>query len=127
MACRDGTPGLISDTEFLAQQALLGEAFADLVDVEAKVYSGLHRIVLLTDANVEAALLPGYTSTFDTVDHNKTASLLRRAVQALELHITSTTGQTLNDWLFTNGLKVGQDFATLSGILGQTINPANIA
>lgn len=127
MACRDGVNGLITNPQFLEQQLLLGEAYADLIDVEAKVYSGLHLIVLFTDADVEVALLQPYASTLDKVNPNKTANLLRQALEALENHITNTTGQTFNDYLFTNGLKVSQDFAALSGVLGHTINPLNVA
>ena len=127
MACRDGTPGILSDTELLQHQALLGSGFAHLVQVELLVQSGLHLIVLSTDADVEVALIGAYANNLQTVDRSRTANLLRQATEALERHITDRSGQTFNDYLFTRGLKVGHDFATLSGLLGHAISPLNIS
>lgn len=127
MACRDAIPGIISDVELDQQQALLGSGYAHLVQVESLVYSGLHLIVLSTDPEVEIALLSPYVRTLDTVDHLKTSNLLRQATEALERHITDRSGQTFNDYLFTHGLKVGQNFAALSAALGHIISPINIA
>lgn len=127
MACRSSIPGLITDAEFLQEQALLGSGYAAFVNVEAYVQSGLHIIVLSTDPAVEVALLDPFVQNLNTVAHLKTATLLRQATDALERHITDTTGQTFNDYLFTHGLKVSQDFAALSAALGQSISPLNIA
>lgn len=127
MACRDAIPGILSDAEFLQQQALLGSGYAHLVQVETLVFSGLHLVVLSTDPEVEVALLGPYVSNLDTVDHLKTASLLRQATEALERHITDRSGQTFNDYLYTHGIKVSQDFASLSAALGHAISPLNIA
>ena len=127
MACLDGTPGVISDADFLQQQALLGSGFAHLVRVESSVYSGLHLIVLMTDPTVEAGLLQPYANNLNTVSTTRTAYLLREATTALEDYIQSTCQQTFNDYLLTHGLKVSQDFATLSGKLGRPIDPGNVA
>jgi len=127
MACRSAIPGILTDAEFLQQQALLGSGYAYLVQVEALVYSGLHLVVLSTDPEVEVALLQPYVSNLDTVDHLKTATLLRQATEALERHITDISGQTFNDYLYTHGIKVSQDFASLSAALGHAISPLNIA
>lgn len=127
MACRDGTPGILSDAELLQHQALLGSGYAYLVGVETVLASGLHLIVLSTDPDVEVALLQPYAQNLDAADPNKTAALLRQATEALENHITDRSGQTFNDYLFTHSLKVSQDFAALSAALGHTISPLNIA
>lgn len=127
MGCRDGTPGILSDAELLQQQDLLGQSYAHLVQVERLVQSGLHLIVLSTDADVEVVLLEPYAKNLEIVNPTRTANLLRLATVALERHIEDRTGQTFNDYLFTHGLQVSQDFADLSAILGTTINPVNIA
>ncbi len=127
MACRDGSFGILSDEELLQQQALLGSGYAYLIQVETLVYSGLHLIVLSSDPEVEVALLQPYAANLEEVDPNKTANLLRRATEALERHITDTSGLTFDDYLFTHGLKVSQDFASLSAALGRTISPLNVA
>lgn len=127
MACRDAIPGILTHAEFLQQQALLGSGYAHLVQVETLIFTGLHLIVLSTDPEVEVALLQPYVSNLDTVDHLKTANLLRQATEALERHITDRSGQTFNDYLYTHGIKVSQDFASLSGVLGHAISPLNIA
>lgn len=127
MGCRDAIPGLITDAEFLQEQALLGSGYSYLVGVESVVQSGLHIIVLSTDPEVEVALLSPFVENLDTVNHLKTATLLRQATEALERHITDRTGQTFDDYLYTHGLKVSQDFASLSAALGHVISPLNVA
>lgn len=126
MACRDAIPGIISDADLLTQQGLLGSGYAYLVQVEALVFSGLHVVVLGTDPEVEVALLQPYVKNLDTVDHLKTATLLRQATEALETHVTDRSGQTFNDYLYTHGLKVSADFASLSAALGHAISPLNV-
>jgi hypothetical protein len=127
MICRSAVPGILSDAELLEHQALLGSGYAHLVQVEALVYSGLHLVVLSTDVQVELDLLGPYNRTYNTVNPAKTAGLLREATVALEQHIESRSGQTFNDYLYVRGLKVGRDFASLSAIVAETINPLNIA
>lgn len=126
MACRDAVPGILSDSEFLLQQGLLGSGYAHLVQVESLVYSGLHLVVLSEDPEVEVALLLPYSRNLDTVAHLKTANLLRQATEALERHITDRSGQTFNDYLYAHGLKVSQNFAALSAALGHIISPLNV-
>ena len=127
MNCRDGSPGIITHVEFLQQQALLGSGYAALVQLESYVHSGFHLIILSTIPEVEVALLQPYAENLDTVNPSRTSNLLRRAMLALERHITDRSGQSFNDYLYTHGLKVSQDFAALSGRLGTTISPLNIA
>lgn len=127
MACRNAIPGIISDADFLEQQLLLGSGYAHLVQVEVLVQSGLHLIVLQTDPEVEVALLSPYVANLNTVQHLKTANLLRQATEALERHVTDRSGQTFDDYLFTHGLKVSEDFAALSAALGHVVNPLNVA
>jgi len=127
MACRSAIPGIISDAELLQQTGLLGSGYSHLVQVETLVFSGLHLVVLSTDPEVEVALLQPYVKNLDTVDHLKTATLLRQATDALERHVTDRSGQTFNDYLYTHGLKVSADFASLSAALGSPISPLNVA
>jgi hypothetical protein len=117
---------MLSDLEFLGHQGLLGSGYALLVAVEPLVQSGFQLVVLSSDIETELAMLGGYDRNLPKVAPARTANLLRDATEALERHVTDSSGQTLNDYLFTRGLKVSQDFADLSGALGQAINPLNI-
>jgi len=127
MACLDGTPGIISDADFLQQQALLGSGFSYLIAVDSLMYAALHSVVLMTDPTVEAALLQPYARNLETVSTTRTASLLREATTTLEDYVESSCQQSLDDYLLTHGLKVCQDFASLSGKLGRPIDPRNVA
>jgi hypothetical protein len=127
MACRDGTPGILSDAELLQQQSLLGSAYASLVVAEQYVESGLHLIVLSSDADVEAALLQPYVRSLEAIDPLRTSETLRSAVEALEQHIVNMSDLSFNDYLLTRGLQVSEDFATLSETLGHPIDAGNIA
>lgn len=118
--------GTLSDTEFLQHQAFLGSGFAGLALAQTMVESGLALVVASTDIGVEVDMLNPYAINAETVNVDATANLLALAARALEGHITGTTGQTFNDYLFVRGLKVSQNFADLSAILGATIAPANI-
>jgi len=117
---------MLSPSELMDQQALLGSGYAAFVQVEALVESGLRLIVMATDTDAEVALLTPYSDNLNTADSYRTAWILQEATLALERHITDRSGQTFNDYLFTRSLKVTQDFATLSMILGATIDPKNI-
>ena len=117
---------MLSPSDLISQQALLGSGYAFLVRVEEQVESGFRLVVASTDTEAELALLNPYATNMDTVDPQRTAGLLRQATMALETHITDRSGQTFNDYLFTRGLKVTRDFATLSGILGTPIDPENV-
>ena len=125
--CRDVVAGILTDAELLQQQALLGQGYANLVGVESLIYSGLHLIVLSTDDIVETNLISAYNSNLETVDHVGTAGLMRQATEALERHIENNSGMSFNDYLAVHSLKVSQDFADLSEILGHPIDPANVA
>lgn len=118
--------GILSDDDFLQHQAYLGSGFASLRVVESVVESGLALVVASTDVQVEVDLLDRYVANLTRVDVDATAELLSLATLALETHITERSGQTFNDYLFTNGLKVSQDFADLSLRLGAPINDQNI-
>ena len=118
---------ILSEAEFLHHQALLGSGYMHLVEVETLLESGFRLIVVSSDSEVELALLNPYARNLDKVSPTRTANLLREAATALERHVTDSSGQTLNDYLYTNGIKVGQDYADLSAALGRTINPLNIA
>ena len=119
--------GIISNSNFMAQQALLGSGYAYLEMVEPLVYSGLNLVVLSNDVDVVLALLNPYQTSDTNADPLRTASVLRDAITALERHITDQSGQTFNDWLYTQGLKVAQSFADLSAAVGTPIVPQNIA
>lgn len=119
--------GLISDSDFLRQQAYLGSGYAALESVHSYVQSGLYLVTASSDVDVEIDMIGGYTEDFNNTEEINTASsLLRKATEALERHITTRTGQTFNDYLYLRGLKVTPQFAELSAIVGQEINPINI-
>jgi hypothetical protein len=118
--------GLISDQDFLLQQAFLGSGFAGLVQAHSVLESGLALVVSSTDIDVEVAMLDPYVRNVASMNPDATAGQLRVATEALERHVTNQTGQTLNDYLFTHGLKVSRDFASLSEALGAPINEVNI-
>lgn len=117
---------IISDSEFLTQQALLGSGYAHLTEIEILLETGFKRIVLSEDVDVEKGLLTPYYRNMDEIDPSRTSNLLRIATEALERHITSMSGQTFNDYLYVRGLKVSRSFASLSAKLGYIINPLNI-
>jgi hypothetical protein len=118
--------GRISNEEFHRHQAYLGSGYAALVEVESVVGSGLALVVASEDIQVELDMLDAYNENYGQVQLQATSSLLRIATLALENHITERTGQTFNDFLYLNGLKVNQDFADLSELLGVPIDPLNI-
>jgi len=117
---------ILTDSEFLQHQAFLGSGFASLRTVQSVVESGLALVVSSMDVLVELDMLDAYVVNAASVETDVTAALLREATLALETHITERSGQTFNDYLFTNGLKVNQDFADLSNALGAPIAPENI-
>lgn len=117
---------LIPDSEFLAHQAYLGYGYSSLVRLNLCVQSGLNLIVDSEDIEVEGDMLYPYNQNNINVNANSTYDMLRLATEALQRHVTSRTGQTFNDYLFIRGLKVTQDFATLSELMGVTVNPINI-
>lgn len=117
---------ILPNDQFLLQQGLLGSGYASLVQVQSYLQSGVNLVVASHDADVELDLLSPYVQNAESMDITASAAYLRVATLALERHITDESGQTFNDYLFVNGLKVGQNFASLSGLLGVTINPVNI-
>lgn len=117
---------LMPDSEFLAHQAFLGYGYAGLVRVQESIQSGLNLVVDSTDIDVELDMLTFYSRNLANVNVAATVSLLRLATETLQRHVTSRTGQTFNDYLFYRGLKVSQEFADLSGLLGTSISPGNV-
>ena len=120
---------IISNEDFLQEQAWLGSGYSYLVQISNLMYSGLHLVVDTQDIDVEVDLLGPFNTNLNAVNPGSTYNLLRTATQALERHITSRSGQTFNDWLYTQEppLQVSPDFATLSGLTGTPIAPQNIA
>lgn len=119
--------GLITDSDFIRQQAYLGSGYAALESLHSYVQSGLEVVVSSEDVDVEVDMIGGYTEDFNNTEEIGTASsLLRRATEALQRHVTTRTGQTFNDYLYLRGLKVTPQFAELSAIVGQVVNPVNI-
>lgn len=118
--------GILSDAEFLQHQQFLGDAFADVRAARDLVQSGLALVVASTDIQVEIDLLEPYRINLDSMEDDASSQLLGLAARALNAHIVEVSGQTLNDYLFTNGLKVTQEYADLSGLLGAPIDPTNI-
>src|SRR4051812_7940651 len=113
--------GILSDSELLQHQALLGSGYAYLVQVDLLVESGFRLVVASSDVEVELNMLAPYARNMDRVVPDRTSNLLREATEALEQHITDRSGQTFNDYLYTHGLKVSQNFADLSAALGRPI------
>lgn len=119
-------PNSISCDEFLVHQGLLGSGYSYLIQVESFVQSGFDLIVASRNTEVELANLLPYQRSLTAVDPRRTSSLLRDATLALERHISDKSGQSLDDYLFTRGLKVTRSFAELSSRLGVPINALNI-
>lgn len=117
---------LMPDSEFLAHQAFLGYGYAGLVRVQESIQSGLNLVVDSSDIDVELDALTFYNRNLANVNVSSTVSLLRLATEALQRHVTTRSGQTFNDYLFFRGLKVTQDFADLSDLLGAPISPTNV-
>lgn len=117
---------MLSTTEFLDQQEVLGNAYAGLVTVETMLESGLTMVAAVDDVPATLDLIEPYSSTFQEQMAATQAGRLRTATLALIGHVETRTGQPINGWLYTNGLKVSQNFASLSGVLGVEINVLNI-
>ena len=118
---------LISDTDFLRMQALLGQGYDGLALAEVTLQSGFSIVVASADVDVELDLLYPFEQNMDAMVTQSSSNYLRVATLALEQHTQNETGQNFNDYLYTRSLKVTPSFALLSGYLGVTINPLNIA
>jgi hypothetical protein len=118
--------GVLADDEFLAHQGLLGSGFAAIKLAGTYVESGFQLVVDSSDVEVELDLLDAYFVNVQSLEEESAASLLGLATRALHRHVRSRTQQAFNDFLFTRGLKVTQDFADLSALNGVPIRPENI-
>lgn len=119
-------PGSLTCDEFMAQQETLGSSYDHLVELESEFQIVFDAIVASSNVEVELALLKPYEKVLLALAPERTASLLRDAVIALEKHIETKSSQSINDWLYTRELKVTQSFATLSALVATTINEDNI-
>jgi hypothetical protein len=117
---------MLSTTDFLTQQSTLGEAYAGLVQVQDQMESALTELALVTDVEATIDLTTPYSQNLDAVQVSSQVGRLQTATLALIGHVQNRSGQSINDWLFTNNLKVTQNFADLCGALGTTINALNI-
>jgi len=117
---------MISPSEFLQQQDLLGSGFVSLVATSGLMQTGLAIVVAYSDVTAEVDMLNPYAVNATSMEPEASASLLRSATVALENHVTGRSRLSLNDYLVYNGLKVSQGFASLSGYLGNPIDPGNI-
>jgi hypothetical protein len=118
--------GVLSNENFMQQQAYLGSGYASLVRIQNCLLSGVNLIVADTDIDVEVELLSPYNQNYERTSPELTSGLLAGSVNALEQHIQRQTGQEINDYLYVRGLKVCSDFADLSAALGKAIKPINI-
>ena len=119
-------PNSLSCDEFMTHQGLLGSGYSYLVRLNATVQSGFNLIVASTNAEVELGLLLPYSRSLSITEAERTSNLLRDATLALESHISSKSGQSMNDYLYTRGLKVTRSFADLAANLGTPINALNV-
>ena len=117
---------ILSNPDLIYHTSLLGSGYQSLSFVEDLMYSGLQKVVDSVDVTVEHDLLIAYYINFNSVNVNATSNILRTATLALEKHITTESGQSFNDYLFTNSVKVNQDFASLSSGFGVIIQTKNI-
>jgi hypothetical protein len=117
---------MLSTSEFLSQQFVLGESYAGYVQVQEMMESGLTLVASSDDVEASIDLTEPYSSNLDEVGATTQAGRLATATLALIRHIETRTGQSFNNWLYTNGLKVTRSFADLSEALGVTVNALNI-
>jgi hypothetical protein len=117
---------MLSTSEFMDQQYVLGNSYAGLVQVQEMMESGLTLVAVSDDVEATIDLTEPYAANAVEVEAGAQAGRLSVATLALIRHIETRTGQSLNNWLYTNGLKVTQSFADLSDALGVTINALNI-
>lgn len=118
--------GIITDDEFLRIQGYLGSGYQNLVLCQVWTQSGLNVVVASQSIDVEVDMLQPFAGNVQTLEPSLTANMLRDSTLALEDHIQRKSGQTFNDWLKTNGLKVTEAFSELSGYLGRPIESGNI-
>jgi hypothetical protein len=118
---------VMSNQEFLLQQGFLGSGFQALRQLNIYVQSGLNLVVFSQDVDVETDLITPYAENYNNTNTDWTGpNLLTLATVALERHISQRTGQTLNDYLYTRGLKVSPQFAELSALVGYVVDASNI-
>jgi len=97
-----------------------------LVEVHSEIFAGLALVAASNDVDVSLDLLNPYAANETATTQTSTFTLIRTATNAVIGHIAHESGQTFNDYLFTNGLKVTQDFATLAGLCGTPVNNLNV-
>jgi hypothetical protein len=117
---------MLSAAEIVQHQALLGEAYYRLTEISDLVESGLTLVAASDDVGVSLDLVQPFALNYDGVDTGRTANLLRDAALALQGHIERRSGQSMNDYLYSQGIKVTQNFADLCQHLGVTISVVNI-
>jgi hypothetical protein len=118
--------GLLTNEEFIELQGLLGSGWDGLVLLQSSLESGLEVVALSTNAVVETDMLDAFASNAADVNVNLTKDLMAEATLSLINHVETRSAQSLNDYLFTRGIKVTASFAALSSALGFPIFSVNI-
>lgn len=119
-------PGLLTNERFLALQGLLGSGYDGLVQLQHSLDSGLETVALSTNPVVERDMLYGFESNANEVNVSVTINLMSEATLSLIDHVRERSAQTLNDYLFSRGIKVTQSFAELSSGLGHPVFSVNV-
>ena len=118
---------VISGDDYYSLSSNLGNAYATQTSAIGYVDSGLREVVLLDDEDQEYDLLYDFYNAREQVTGTLSSPVnYTSSVRALNNHVINRSGMDLNVWLSTNGVKVTQDYATLSGLVGFTIDPGNI-
>jgi len=118
---------VISGDDYYSLSSLLGDAYSTQTTAIGYVDSGLREVVLLDDEDQEYDLLYDFYNLRDQITAVLSSPAnYASAVRALNNHVINRSGMDLNVWLSTNGVKVTQEYATLSGLIGFTIDPGNI-
>ena len=86
---------MISPSEFLQQQALLGSGFVSLVAISGFMQSGMSMVVAYSDVTAEMDMLSPYVQNASSTDPEVSSNLLRSATIALENHVTSRSRLSL--------------------------------
>ena len=114
---------VISKENYETLADLLGQAFEVQKEVTPFVTSGLNVVLKLDDADQEFDLLRDFYLTNETAqDVFKSADSFTNVVRALQQHVETRSGNTVQTFLEDEDIEVSEDFAEISKAAGFDID-----
>ena len=114
---------VISKENYETLADLLGQAFEAQKEVTPFISSGLNVVLNLDDADQEFDLLRDFYLTNESAqDVFKSADSFINVARALQQHVESRSGDTVQTFLDNEGIQVSEDFAEISKAAGFEID-----